>query len=109
MDMYISTLEITPGYTMQQVLGYATGNAVKARHIGSDIMAGLKSIVGGEITQYTCLMNDTRTLAVERLKENAISMGANAVIGLRFSTSEINTGVSELLAYGTAVILSANS
>lgn len=107
--MYISTLEITPGYAMQQMLGYVTGNAVKARHIGSDIMAGLKSIVGGEITQYTCLMNDTRTLAVERLKENAMSMGANAVIGLRFSTSEISTGVSELLAYGTAVILSPNS
>lgn len=68
-------------------------------------MAGLKSIVGGEIKQYSNLMNDTRSLAVERLKANALKMGANAVIGLRFTSSEISPGLSELLAYGTAVVL----
>lgn len=107
--MYISTLETTPGHSIERVLGYATGNAVKARHVGSDVMAGLKSIVGGEIKQYSNLMNDTRSLAVERLKENALKMGANAVIGLRFASSEISPGLSELLAYGTAVVLAEPS
>ncbi|MFR2287558.1 MAG: YbjQ family protein, partial [Akkermansia sp.] len=71
----------------------------------SDIMASLKTLVGGEITQYSQLMNDTRALAIERMQENAQAMGANAVIGLRFASSEIGQGLSELLAYGTAVVL----
>lgn len=103
--MYISTLETTPGQSIESVLGCVTGNAVKARHVGSDIMASLKTLVGGEITQYSQLMNDTRALAIERMQKNAQAMGANAVIGLRFASSEISQGLSELLAYGTAVVL----
>lgn len=103
--MYVSTLETTPGQSIEKVLGHVTGNAVKARHVGSDIMASLKTLVGGEITQYSQLMNDTRALAIERMQENAQAMGANAVIGLRFASSEIGQGLSELLAYGTAVVL----
>lgn len=87
--MYVSTLETTPGQSIEKVLGHVTGNAVKARHVGSDIMASLKTLVGGEITQYSQLMNDTRALAIERMQENAQAMGANAVIGLRFASSEI--------------------
>lgn len=103
--MYVSTLETTPGQSIEKALGHVTGNAVKARHVGSDIMASLKTLVGGEITQYSQLMNDTRALAIERMQENAQAMGANAVIGLRFASSEIGQGLSELLAYGTAVVL----
>lgn len=107
--MYISTLETVPGQSIEKVLGYVTGNAVKARHVGSDIMASLKSLVGGEITQYSRLMNDTRALAIERMQQEAEALGANAVIGLRFTSSEIGEGISELLAYGTAVVLRPES
>lgn len=105
--MYISTLETVPGQSIEKVLGYVTGN--KARHVGSDIMASLKSLVGGEITQYSQLMNDTRALAIERMQQEAEALGANAVIGLRFTSSEIGEGISELLAYGTAVVLRSES
>ncbi len=103
--MIICTTDTVPGQNISRSLGLVTGNAVKARHVGSDIMASLKGLVGGEITQYTKLMNDTRDMALGRLKDNAIAMGANAVVCVRFATSEIGQGVSELCAYGTAVVL----
>ena len=80
-----------------------TGNTVRAKHIGRDIMAGLKNIVGGELVGYTELLQDSRQEATERMIEQARSMGANAVVNVRFATSSISQGAAELFAYGTAV------
>lgn len=104
--MIIATTDSIPGHTIVQTLGYVSGNSVKARHVGSDIMAGLKSIVGGEISGYTKLMNDTRQVAIDRMVEEAASKGANAIVGMRLATSEVMQGCSELCAYGTAVVIS---
>ncbi|HKJ19465.1 MAG TPA: YbjQ family protein, partial [Woeseiaceae bacterium] len=80
-----------------------TGNTVRAKHIGRDIMAGLKNIVGGELVGYTELLQDSRNEATERMIQQAQSMGANAVVNVRFATSSIAQGAAELFAYGTAV------
>lgn len=103
--MYVSTLETTPGQSIEKVLGHVTGNAVKARHVGSDIMASLKTLVGGEITQYSQLMNDTRALAIERMQENAQAMGPMPSSDCVLPAVKSGQGLSELLAYGTAVVL----
>ena len=84
-------------------MGLVFGNTIRARHIGNDIMAGLKNIVGGEINEYTKLMAEAREQAIDRMKENARHLGANAVIDVHFSTSMIMNGAAELLSYGTAV------
>ena len=104
-DIIVTTLESIPGKRIVKVLGIVSGNAVRARHIGRDILATLKNIVGGEIKEYTELLEETRRLALKRLIENAKKMGANAVVGLRFGTSMIMSGVAEIYAYGTAVIV----
>ena len=83
-----------------------TGNTVRAKHVGRDIMAGLKNIVGGELKGYTELLQDSRNEATQRMMEQAASMGANAVINVRFATSSISQGAAELFAYGTAVRVS---
>jgi uncharacterized protein YbjQ (UPF0145 family) len=80
-----------------------TGNTVRAKHVGRDIMAGLKNIVGGELKGYTELLQDSRKEATDRMVEQAESMGANAVVNIRFATSSISQGAAELFAYGTAV------
>jgi uncharacterized protein YbjQ (UPF0145 family) len=101
--MEISNTETIPGRTIVQFFGVVTGNTVRAKHIGRDIMAGLKNIVGGELVGYTELLQDSRKEATDRMIEQAQSMGANAVVNVRFATSSISQGAAELFAYGTAV------
>ncbi len=104
-EFLVTTLENPPGYRIIKVLGLVTGNTVRARHIGKDIAASLRNIVGGEIKEYTELLKQSRNLAIERMIEEAKKLGANAVVGVRFSTASIMGGAAEILAYGTAVVL----
>ncbi|MEO0615209.1 MAG: YbjQ family protein [Pseudomonadota bacterium] len=101
--MILSNTETVPGKKITEFYGVVTGNTVRAKHVGRDIMAGLKNIVGGELKGYTELLQDSRREATERMVEQAIAMGANAVVNVRFATSSITQGASELFAYGTAV------
>ena len=101
--MIISNTESIPGRKIVEFYGVVTGNTVRAKHVGRDIMAGLKNIVGGELKGYTELLQDSRKEATERMGEQAQSMGANAVVNVRFATSSISQGAAELFAYGTAV------
>ena len=103
--MIYSTTETIPGRDIIQSMGVVTGNVVQAKHIGPDIMAGLKSIVGGEIRGYTEMLNEDRDIAITRLVESAEQKGADAVVGIRFTTSAIMDGSCEILAFGTAVKL----
>jgi uncharacterized protein YbjQ (UPF0145 family) len=102
-DLIITNLETVPGRQITQHLGLVQGNTVRAKHVGRDIMAGLKNIVGGELKGYTELLNDARDEAMARMTADARTRGANAVINVRFSTSSISAGASELYCYGTAV------
>ncbi len=99
----ISNTESIPGRKIVEFYGVVTGNTVRAKHVGRDIMAGLKNIVGGELKGYTELLQDSRKEATERMIEQAQAMGANAVVNVRFATSSISQGAAELFAYGTAV------
>lgn len=99
----LSNTETIPGRRIVEFYGVVTGNTVRAKHLGRDIMAGLKNIVGGELKAYTELLQDSRTEATQRMIEEARSMGANAVVNVRFATSSISQGAAELFAYGTAV------
>jgi uncharacterized protein YbjQ (UPF0145 family) len=103
--MIIVNTDIIPGKKVVKVLGMVKGNTIRARHLGRDIAAGLKNIVGGEIRDYTKMMAESREQALDRMIEEAESMGANAIITVRFSTSMIMQSASEILAYGTAVII----
>lgn len=103
--MIITTVETIPNRQITEALGIARGSTVRARNIGRDIFAGLKNIVGGEIEEYTRLQAQSREQALERMKADAVSLGADAVINVRFTTSMIMQGASEILAYGTAVKL----
>lgn len=103
--MLVSTTETIEGKRIVSVLGMVRGNTVRARAIGRDIMAGLRSIAGGEIPEYTNLMSLARDEAVERMVRAAEQMGANAIVGAKFTTSGIMNGSSEILAYGTAVVV----
>jgi len=99
----LSNTESIPGRKIVEFYGVVTGNTVRAKHVGRDIMAGLKNIVGGELRGYTELLQDSRKEATDRMVEQAKSMGANAVVNVRFATSSISQGAAELFAYGTAV------
>jgi len=101
--MIVVSTETVPGKTILEFYGIATGSTVRAKHIGKDIMAGLKNIVGGELKGYTELLQEARQEATDRMVRQAQSMGANAVVNVRFSTSSIAQGAAELFAYGTAV------
>ncbi len=103
--MILATSDSVPGKRVTEVKGLVQGNTIRARNIGRDIVAGLRNIVGGEVTEYTRLMAESREQAIARMVEQAESMGANAVVGMRFVTSMVMTGASELLAYGTAVVV----
>lgn len=100
------TTETVAGYIVEESLGIVTGNVVQSKHIGRDIMAGFKSLVGGEIKGYSEMLIEARSLATERMLEEARRMGASAVVNVRYTTSSIAQGMSEILAYGTAVKLS---
>lgn len=103
--MILSNLETVPGKTIVEHFGLVQGNTIRAKHIGRDFMAGLKNIFGGELKGYTQLLSESREEAVDRMKQQATAMGANAVVNIRFSTSSIAAGAAELYAYGTAVRL----
>jgi uncharacterized protein YbjQ (UPF0145 family) len=103
--MLISTTENLAGREIAEVLGIVRGSTVRARNVGRDIFAGLKSIIGGEIDEYTKLQNMAREEAMERMQKDALAMGADAIVCVRISTSMVMQGASEILAYGTAVKL----
>ena len=100
--MLITTSDVIPGMQVE-VLGLVRGNVVTSKHLGRDIMAGFKNLVGGEIKSYTDLMSDGRRIAEERMVAEAQAMGANAIICARFASSSVMEGTQEMLAYGTAV------
>jgi len=101
----VTTIEQVPGKKVVKVLGVVKGSTVRARNIGRDIGAGFKSMIGGEIKTYTEMANHARDEAYNRMVNQAIEMGANAIVGVRFMTSMIMQGASEMLAFGTAVVL----
>lgn len=103
--MLLSNMEAVPVATIVSHLGLVQGNTVRAKHIGRDIMAGLKNLVGGELRGYTELLEDARGEATERMVHEAEALGANAIVNIRYSTSSIADGASELYVYGTAVKL----
>jgi uncharacterized protein YbjQ (UPF0145 family) len=103
--MIVVTTDFIPGRTVSKTLGLVRGNTIRARHIGRDIMAGLRNIVGGEIRDYTKMMAESREQAIDRMMEEAESLGADAIINVRFATSMIIQSASEILVYGTAVKL----
>ena len=103
--MIVVTTPDVPGHRIEKTLGLVRGNTIRARHIGKDILAGLRHIVGGEIHEYGKLLAESREQSLDRMVAEAESLGANAVIGVRFTTSVMMGGAAEMLAYGTAVIL----
>jgi len=102
-DVTLTNVEQVPGKTIVEHYGLVTGNTVRAKHVGRDIAASFKNLVGGELKGYTELLGDARTQATERMVEQARALGANAVVNVRFSTSAVAQGAAELYVYGTAV------
>ena len=103
--MLLSNLESMPGYRIQRQIDVVYGSTVRSKHVGRDLLAGLKNIVGGELTAYTELLEESRQEAMNRMIAKAQSVGANAAVGIRFSPSNIAPGASELFVYGTAVVV----
>jgi uncharacterized protein YbjQ (UPF0145 family) len=103
--MIIATVETLPEGEITQVLGLVRGNVIRAKHIGTDIIAGLRNLIGGEVTEYTKLMAEAREQAFDRMVAQAEELNADAIVGVRFATSMVMAGSSEILAYGTAVKL----
>ena len=104
-QILVTNVEFVPGGEVTQHLGLVQGSTVRAKHAGRDIVAGLKNIFGGELKAYTELLQESRQEATDRMCEQATAIGANAVINVRFATSTISAGASEILAYGTAVVI----
>ncbi|WP_111573402.1 heavy metal-binding domain-containing protein [Halanaerobium saccharolyticum] len=103
--MIIVNTEEIAGEEIVEVLGLVRGNTIRARHIGNDIMAGLRNIIGGEVKEYTQMISEAREEALKRMLEEAKKLDADAVVNLRFTTSQVMGGAAEILAYGTAVKL----
>lgn len=103
--MLLSTIDHVPGREIEQSLGLVTGSVVTSKHFGKDFMAGMKTLVGGEIKGYTQMLEDARRIAIERLQAQAVALGADAVIGVRLTSSAVMQGAAEVTAYGTAVKL----
>lgn len=101
----LATSDTIAGHRVVRTLGLVRGNTIRSRHIGRDILANLRNVVGGEISEYTKLLAEAREQALDRLVEEAESLGANAVVSLRFQTTEVMKAAAELLAYGTAVVI----
>jgi len=106
--MLISNLEFLPNRKVLRHVGLVQGSSVRSKHVGRDIMAGVKNVFGGELKGYTELLHDSREEATERMIEQARSMGANAVLNVRFSTSSIAAGAAEIFVYGSAVELAGD-
>ncbi|MGH3736573.1 MAG: YbjQ family protein [Micromonosporaceae bacterium] len=103
--MFVTNTETVPGARVARVLGMVQGNTVRAKHLGKDLLAGFRSMAGGELHEYTELLTEARNDAVGRMIAQAQQLGANAVINVRFTTSSVAAGAAELYAYGTAVVL----
>jgi len=103
----LTTIDRIPGKEITEVLGLVQGSTIRARHLGRDIMAGLRNVVGGEIKDYTQMLTEARKLALQRLVKEAERLGADAVVGVRLATAQTMAGAAEVLAYGTAVRLSS--
>lgn len=103
--MIMATSHEIPGKRIVKTLGVVKGNTIRARHIGRDIMALLRHMIGGEVTDYTKMMAESREQAIDRMIQQAEKLGANALVSVRFSTSFIMSGAAEILAYGTAVVV----
>ena len=101
--MILSNIESIPGKKIVEHFGLVYGSTIRAKHVGRDMMAGIKNIFGGELKGYTELLTESRVEATKRMMEQALSAGANAVVNVRFSTSTVAQGAAEILAYGTAV------
>jgi uncharacterized protein YbjQ (UPF0145 family) len=108
-DCIIVSTPYVPGYRITRNVGFTWGLIVRSRGLGGNIVAGLRTIMGGEIHEYTQLLNESRSHAIERMKEHAVAMGANAVIGVAFDSSEIGQSMTEVLAYGSAVFVEPES
>jgi uncharacterized protein YbjQ (UPF0145 family) len=104
-QMLVTTTESVPGFRVVRVLGLVRGNTVRTRNVGQDFLAGLRNLVGGEVTQYTAMLSQSREQALDRMRAEALALGANAIIGMRLTTATVMAGAAEILAYGTAVVL----
>ena len=105
MKMLITTQDAIEEHDITETLGLVYGNTIRSRHVGNDILAGLKSIVGGEISEYTKMMAESREQAIDRMVKQARVLGADAIVGMRFTTAAVMQGSAEILAFGTAVKL----
>ena len=105
--MIVSTSEVISGHRIVRTLGLVRGNTIRARHVGKDIKAGFRNIVGGEVAEYTKLLAEAREQAIDRMVEEAKELGANGIVAVRFTTSMVMSGAAELLAYGSAVVVEA--
>jgi uncharacterized protein YbjQ (UPF0145 family) len=103
--MIITTTETVPGRRIVRTLGLVRGTTIRARHIGQDLQASIRNLVGGEMVEYTKLIAESREQAIDRAVAEAEKLGADAIVGFRFSTSDVARGAAEVLAYGTAVVL----
>lgn len=103
--MLLATTDDVVGYRIDRVLGLVRGNTVRVRNMGVDILAGLKSLIGGEISDYTKMLAESREQSLDRMRLEALQLGANAVVAVRFTTSTVMQGAAEILVYGTAVVL----
>ena len=107
--MLVVTTDTVPGHQIVQVFGLCRGNTVRTRNVGMDVLAGLRNIVGGEVGGYTKMLAQAREQSLDRLRAQALGLGANAVVGMRITTSTVMAGAAEILAYGTAVRVVPNS
>lgn len=107
--MFITTQDQFENHRIKKTFGLVQGSTIRARHIGTDILAGLRNIVGGEVHEYTKMLAESREQALDRMKAEADELGANAIVCMRFTTSTIMSGMAEFLAYGTAVIIEPKS
>ena len=103
--MFLSNTETVPGARVTRTLGLVNGNTVRAKHLGKDLLSGLKNLAGGELQAYTELLTESRNEAVNRMTFQAQQMGANAIVNVRFTTASVAPGAAEIYAYGTAVVL----
>lgn len=103
--MMVVTTDAVPGCRIVRTLGLVRGNTIRCRHLGKDILAALKNLVGGEVMEYTKMLAESREQSIDRMIEDAEALGANAVVGVRFTTASMMQGAAELLAYGTAVVV----
>lgn len=103
--MIITNIETVPGKNIVEHFGLVSGSTIRAKHVGRDIMASLKNLVGGELKGYTQLLQESRQQALDRMVDQAGQLGANAIVNVRFSTSSVAQGAAELYAYGTAVLV----